>query len=93
MAYDPAQMGGSIYFGSKSGQKMWFYTTTDGVTPGGFRDAGYFSDAGLRGMQLGDVIFVNEVDDLDNPTTSNVNPNHISAIVDGAGTVIELGAN
>lgn len=90
MPYDSTHLGGVQYFGSKSGPKMWFYTTTDALAA--VRVAGYFDDAVLRGIQLGDVVFVNEVDDLDTPTTTNVTTNHVSAVDAVAGTATIIAA-
>ena len=55
MAYTGATLsllGGTI----EGGWKFWVYTTSDSLAT--VKGAGYFSDGGNRGMELGDFVLV-----------------------------------
>lgn len=58
---------GLINIGSKSGRKVFAYTTTDVHTD--VDAVGYFTDGAARGMDVGDIVYVIQVNDLAVPTS------------------------
>lgn len=66
MAYNGDHLG-LINLGSKSGRNVFCYTTTDVHTD--VDAVGYFTDGYHRGMRVGDVLYVAQVDSLTAPTS------------------------
>jgi len=58
---------GLINIGSKSGRKVFAYTTTDVHTD--VDAVGYFTDGATRGMDVGDIVYVIQVNSLTAPTS------------------------
>jgi hypothetical protein len=68
-----AQVNGS------DGITMWTYSSADNITT--VRGAGYFSNAGDLGMEVGDVVLVHD-------TAGTTTVEYVSAVTAGAATVV-----
>lgn len=93
MPYNKDYLSGPVAMGSKSGQQLWTYTTTDAsaaiVTAGYFTDVGHVQGQHQRGMKVGDIVIATKVTALPNTTPLGVTVYVVSAIdADGDATVI-----
>jgi hypothetical protein len=87
MAYNSNYLSCLGNLGGLSGHNLWFYTTTDNNAA--IVGAGYFSDAGAKGMQANDVVVVTQVTTLPNTTPTGISLYVVSAVSAGAATVIK----
>ena len=85
MAYDGTYLT-NHYVGSKSGRHIWFYSSTDAHTT--VDGSAYFSDGVVRGMSLGDPVYVTVVDSLTAPTSvTSFTLHHVGTLSATAATV------
>lgn len=78
MAYNPKHL---TLMAHGAGQQWWSYRTTD--TPAAVDTAGYFTGEAVGMLKVGDLIFVQQVDNADTPTSITAAGWHLVLSIDG----------
>jgi hypothetical protein len=87
MAYNSEWITCAQNYGTSAMFRKWFYATTDNNAA--VTAAGYFTDGGLRGMQVGDLVDIVTMTTLPRTTPVDAGLYLVSAIsAAGAATVI-----
>ncbi len=79
MAYNPKHL---VMMAHGSGQQWWSYRTGD--APAAVDGAGYFTGAAVAMLRVGDLIFVQQVDDPEQPSAVSAAGWHLVVSNDGA---------
>lgn len=89
MAYNSDYLGCVNPGASKGQAKIFTYRTDDAEAS--IDNSGYISDGVDYGMAVGDIVFVQKVDDLGTPTTFETEVWHVASVSGSAATIAQGG--